>query len=149
MVPLKDRGTAPPVRPAADRTAFTHSLPRAPQSARVARGLVSSALRAWGADAVEDTAWLVVTELVSNAVVHTGVGSVRLTVTRRDERCVRIAVADRSRRVPRSFVADPGDESGRGLSIVAALCGGRWGVDRLSRGKCVWAELPAAAERPR
>ncbi|MCM2388583.1 ATP-binding protein [Streptomyces albipurpureus] len=129
---------------ATGRTVYTESLRRAPESVRSARRLVSSALRAWGLERLEDTAWIVVTELMSNAVVHARLSTVRVTVTRRDQCVVRIAVVDRSRRVPQSQAADLDDESGRGLAIVAALCSGRWGAVPLRRGKCVWAEVELA-----
>lgn len=137
--------TDPPViwSAAVGRPAYAQSLRRAPGSVRAARCLVSAALRAWGLEELEDTAWVVVTELMSNAVVHARLRTVRVTVTRLDESVVRVAVVDRSRKVPRSKAADTHDESGRGLAMVAALCGGRWGVDPLPWGKRVWADVEA------
>lgn len=144
--PCRGATTSAPVIEATvvGRTVYTESLRRAPESVRSARRLVSSALRVWGLEQLEDTAWIVVTELMSNAVVHARLSTVRVTVTRRGERVVRIAVVDRSRRVPQSQAPDLDDESGRGLAIVAALCSGRWGVTPLRRGKCVWADVELA-----
>ncbi|WP_329018382.1 ATP-binding protein [Streptomyces sp. NBC_00690] len=135
--------TDPPVieSAAVGRPAYSQSLRRAPESVRAARRLVSSALRAWGLEELEDAAWVVVSELMSNAVVHARLRTVRVTVTRLDECVVRVAVVDRSRQVPRSKTADVDDESGRGLAMVAALSCGRWGVDPLRWGKRVWADL--------
>ncbi|MEU0991472.1 ATP-binding protein [Streptomyces sp. NPDC005953] len=137
--------TDPPViwSAAVGRSAYAQSLRRAPESVRAARRLVSAALRAWGLEELEDTAWVVVSELMSNAVVHARLRTVRVTVTLLDEGVVRVAVVDRSRQVPRVKAADVDDESGRGLAMVAALSCGRWGVDPLRWGKRVWADLEA------
>jgi hypothetical protein len=45
---------------------------------------------------------------------------------------------------PRLAEAGPGDESGRGLRLVAALSQ-RWGVDALGWGKRTWADLAVVA----
>jgi hypothetical protein len=51
-----------------------------------------------------------------------------------------IAVWDRNAAPPVLRQSAPDGESGRGLSIVAALCK-RWDYFLLDGGKCVWAEL--------
>ncbi|XXZ51732.1 ATP-binding protein [Streptomyces cavourensis] len=121
--------------------AYTETLPRSAESARLARRLVRLALDKWGLDGVKDAAELVVSELLTNAVRHAPRSSVRVTVTRLGEERVRVSVVDLSKERPAARVADADQESGQGLEIVEALSGGRWGVDPLPWGKRVWATL--------
>lgn len=94
----------------------------------------------WVQDLV-DRAVLVVSELVTNAVVHTK-GPLRLRLEWRQER-LSVAVADRLPRLLR-LAGEPGDletEGGRGLLIVDQLAS-RWGVQhRAEGGKVIWCEL--------
>lgn len=116
-------------------------LPCAPDSAVRARHVVADACRRWGRTELRDSAELVATELVANAIRHAHT-SVRLTV-----RCtalgLQVEVVDDSPRMPQR--RDPGlfDESGRGLWLVDAIAA-RWGVERERPGKRVWAEIAAA-----
>jgi anti-sigma regulatory factor (Ser/Thr protein kinase) len=82
---------------------------------------------------------LVVSELASNAVLHAGT-PFTVRVWRGPDR-VRVEVMDRSDRLPAPRDHDPTAVSGRGLAIVGTLAD-RWGVEVVSGGKCVWAELP-------
>ncbi|MFF6996428.1 ATP-binding protein [Streptomyces sp. NPDC008313] len=92
-----------------------------------------------------DSAVLVTDELFANAVGHGSAGpddTVTLTVEC-SGRVLRVTVADRSPVRPRSRTADPAEESGRGLAIVAALADD-WGVgppDTGVTGKRVWFTL--------
>jgi anti-sigma regulatory factor (Ser/Thr protein kinase) len=97
-----------------------------------------------------DGVCLVVSELVTNAVLHAGR---RLTLSvGLDERDkgVRIEVGDPSPApvVPRSYSEDSG--TGRGLILVEALSD-RWGVDAISggAGKTVWAEMNPQLPAPK
>ncbi|HEV7712134.1 MAG TPA: ATP-binding protein [Asanoa sp.] len=105
-----------------------------------ARGAVRDALDRWKLAHLADDALLVTTELVQNALRHTGAGGV--LVVRRSAGTLRIEVADGSREQPMVKPADPTRVGGRGLSIVAAVARA-WGT--LSQtgqaGKIVWAEL--------
>jgi hypothetical protein len=130
----------------AGKPAYSVTLPRTAGSARDARCLVSSVLGCWGLGEIEDVAWLVVTELVSNAVVHARRESIRVTVRRQDLLLVRLAVTDFSRVLPQARQVTGQDESGRGLAMVAAVTGGRWGAEQLTWGKTVWAELAATGK---
>lgn len=121
--------------------AYTRSLPRTAESARAARDLVAGALAAWGLTELTDSAALVTAELMSNAVKHARYDAVRVSVARRGQAGVRITVTDRSRVLPKRGDAEDVDECGRGLAIVAALTGDRWGAEPVSWGKHVWAEL--------
>ncbi|MGW4359598.1 ATP-binding protein [Streptomyces californicus] len=121
--------------------AYTETLPRVAVSARSARRLVRLALDVWGLPGVQDAAELVVSELVTNAVLHAHSDRVRVSVTRIGAEQVRVAVADLSKDRPAARAAGDEQETGRGLGIVDALSGGRWGVDALPCGKRVWATL--------
>lgn len=113
-----------------------------PSSTREARQLVLAALEASSLDAAAPTAELVVSELVTNAVLHARTPiEVRLTVR---PGLVRIEVHDGTARRPtRRYFSDEAT-SGRGLRLVEELCDA-WGVEVDGAGKTVWAELSTTA----
>jgi anti-sigma regulatory factor (Ser/Thr protein kinase) len=131
------------------RREYWFGLPALRTSARSARDTVRDRLRVWkvpgdtSCDAV-----LLVSELTTNAVLHTGSGHVLcgLTLTG-DERRLRIELHDEGRTPlrPPEFRAGPDEEGGRGLFLVQQLAD-RWGSARSMRaeGKVVWAELTAS-----
>ncbi|MFF4105351.1 ATP-binding protein [Streptomyces sp. NPDC001903] len=91
-----------------------------------------------------EVAELLITELVTNALVHTDQGaevSARLAADR-----LRVEVRDYASRRPRPYVptADDGTH-GRGLMLVQSLADA-WGVDApvQAGGKVVWFELAGA-----
>ena len=89
-----------------------------------------------------DTAVLLATELVTNAVEH-GRGSAYLDAAVQD-RAIRLEVSDSSTVVPQPNTAvSELDERGRGLLLIEALAS-RWGVLPRSDGKTVWCELDIA-----
>jgi anti-sigma regulatory factor (Ser/Thr protein kinase) len=103
-----------------------------------ARHFVAETLRRSGDDRLVDDAALLVTELATNAVVHTP-SEFTVTVSRSPD-AVRISVRDASAVRPTRRSASPVAGSGRGLAIVAAVSS-RWDVEPLGFGKVVWAEL--------
>ncbi|OKJ34944.1 hypothetical protein AMK24_21375 [Streptomyces sp. CB02366] len=90
---------------------------------------------------------LLISELTTNAVLHTGTGQVLcgLTLTG-DGKRLRIELHDEDSAPvrPPEREAGPDDESGRGLLLVRQLAES-WGSTRSTRagGKVVWAELTA------
>ncbi|MDI5968347.1 ATP-binding protein [Streptomyces sp. SL13] len=110
-----------------------------PESASTARRLTLAKLRAWGLGPLSDTCELLVSELVGNAVRHTGAQTFGLTMERR-RGWVRVEVRDPSRALPCVLPVQDLDVSGRGLMLVDKLSD-RWGVDLLPRGKTAWFEL--------
>jgi anti-sigma regulatory factor (Ser/Thr protein kinase) len=118
------------------------SLPPTPESASVARWLVHDLLSETVEPDARDTAALLTTELVSNAIRHTR-DELVLTVHLAGGR-LRVGVADSSHRRPQLVQAGGRDTSGRGLHLVDALAD-EWGVDPDDRGlgKTVWFELAA------
>lgn len=125
-------------------SAFAENLERLPESAARARCLVADALGTWGLSQLVDDALLVVTELVSNAVVHASGPGIRVSVVRLAGRRVRVSVTDRDRNRPQPRPFDVERERGRGLLLIEAMsC--RWDVKLLPGGKAVWAELEASS----
>ncbi|MBA0049875.1 hypothetical protein E0L36_02875 [Streptomyces sp. AJS327] len=117
-------------------------LPGAAGSASVARGLVRSALAAWEVGApTRDTMVLLVSELVTNAVVHAGT-SVRLEC-RHEGDALLATVSDR---YPGRTVAVRDDGRGRGLRLVRALSD-EWGSSYRRDRKTVWFRLALASAR--
>jgi serine/threonine-protein kinase RsbW len=119
---------------------------RHPRCVGLARTELRKALADWGLMSVEDPAVMVLSELLTNAVVHarTSPGREIQTCFRRQKSDgVRIAVDDTYEGRPVRRAQDA--ESGRGLVLVAELSD-VWGVsDRGGPGKSVWAVLTAPA----
>jgi DNA-binding NarL/FixJ family response regulator len=107
---------------------------------REARAVVRDLLQRWGFRDLVDEATLIVSELVANAVEHTG--SLCAMVVNRTEGSIRIEVRDEAPHA-RVLQRHPGSafaERGRGLMIVSALAT-EWGVDADERSKSVWVQL--------
>ncbi|CAJ65038.1 MULTISPECIES: SpoIIE family protein phosphatase [Frankia] len=137
------------------------TLPPTPDSPRSARRFLLETLRGRLDDDLLDSALLLVTELVTNVVVHAGTAA---TVDVRQEGDgVRVGVADRHPvrigmarvkkvDVPRPPSAFPEEadfgidglrEDGRGLALVDALATS-WGTEHRPGGKTVWFRLGSA-----
>lgn len=116
-------------------------LPSRPESAATARRLTQCVvLRQWALSAqTAEHAVLLVSELVGNAVRHTGARVFGLRMMRR-RGWIRIEVRDPSRGLPCLMPVQEMDVSGRGLFLVDKLSD-RWGVDLLPRGKTTWFEM--------
>jgi anti-sigma regulatory factor (Ser/Thr protein kinase) len=116
-------------------------LPSRPESAATARRLAQVVvLRQWGlTPKMTEDAVLLVSELVGNAVRHTGARVFGLRMRRR-RGWIRIEVRDPSRGLPCLMPVHELDISGRGLFLVDKLSD-RWGVDLLPRGKTTWFEM--------
>ncbi|SCK07714.1 ATP-binding protein [Streptomyces sp. WMMB 322] len=97
-------------------------------------------------DARAETLLLLVSELVTNAVVHAGTPSVlrMLLPGRQAAGAVRVEVADLSNCPPRQRHAEGDDTNGRGLELVSGLAD-RWGWQREGFGKRIWCELDQSA----
>lgn len=119
-------------------------LPSRPESAATARRLTQVVvLRHWGlSPKMTEDAVLLVSELVGNAVRHTGARVFGLRMRRR-RGWIRIEVRDPSRGLPCLMPVQEMDLSGRGLFLVDKLSD-RWGVDLLPRGKTTWFEMRVA-----
>lgn len=85
-----------------------------------------------------DTACLLTSELVSNAVLHAG-APVELVVDL-DRLRLAVEVIDCSDAQPRPTEAQMFDTGGRGLALVEQLADS-WGVTQVAPGKSVWFAL--------
>lgn len=113
-----------------------------------ARGVLLETLAEWGVDEIADSAVLVLSELLTNAVRHARVPAGREIETRfrLTGDAVRIEVHDSSDDQPVRGLADVESLDGRGLWLVETLADS-WDVaPREGVGKVVWAEfrLPGA-----
>lgn len=127
--------------PDAGREDVATDLPPELRSVGHARRFLRGVLAGWDVD--EETvadAELVTSELVANAVTHTGTRAELLITREADRRLLRISVGDSSTRHPAPRDAAPDALGGRGLGIVDALAEA-WGVADHGDGKVVWAEL--------
>jgi anti-sigma regulatory factor (Ser/Thr protein kinase) len=106
--------------------------------------LAGSGIRA--DEPLAETLVLLVSELVTNAVVHTGRSAVlRLVLPgavteETEEATVRLEVDDASDRAPVPRCAGGEATGGRGLALVDGLAD-RWGWSREGTGKRIWCEL--------
>jgi serine phosphatase RsbU (regulator of sigma subunit)/anti-sigma regulatory factor (Ser/Thr protein kinase) len=108
------------------------------RSVAKARAFAREMLETWDAGDLADSVVLLVSELVTNAVVHAGT-TARLEL-RLDTQSVRVEVEDlHPRRVLPMVVDEPPEEAedGRGLLITFSLASA-WGVDYTSASKRVW-----------
>ncbi|WP_420803263.1 SpoIIE family protein phosphatase [Streptomyces spiramyceticus] len=119
---------------------------RLPDAVAHARRFTSRTLRTWNVAEQRDAALLIVSELVTNALVHTK-GQVRLDLTLAGGR-LRVAVSDSSPRTPvKPAIVDWDATGGRGILLVEAVSAS-YGSVPLSGGKQVWAETPLPPSAP-
>lgn len=114
------------------------TTPRAPASAR---RFIRSALAGIEADRCSD-AELVVSELVTNVVVHTTCSHLLVTLTLWDT-SLRIAVADCDTSPVLRRAPGESELGGRGLCVLDEIAE-RWSTETTDDGKVVWAVLRTA-----
>ena len=134
---------SPRVRPRAAQRARLNlqvTLPTDDGAVRLARRVTRDVLARWRLDHVQDTAVLLVSELVTNAVRHARDTYAIALDLEIGATWLRIEVQDADPRWPKPRIPDRLDESGFGLVLVDALAG-NWGVRQTATGKAVWAEL--------
>ncbi|MGP3967638.1 ATP-binding protein [Streptomyces sp. 6N223] len=153
-------GTTPlplprPARSPAHPPAERFTLPAQADSVAIARRIVARWLRVWGVpEEPRETARLVVSELFTNAVLHTDSGQVVCRIEASGGR-LRLEVADQGLGLDETpeecgipgKAEDVEAENGRGLMLVDALTES-WGVITADRraGCTVWAEIEAEYE---
>ncbi|MFG1946831.1 ATP-binding protein [Nonomuraea sp. NPDC048826] len=107
-------------------------------SISLARQATRDALAEWGYRGRGEDVLLVVSELVTNALVHASGGpTLRLTG---GSGHIRVEVGDCGEGEPEPRAPGPAD--GWGLHVIAKLCTS-WGTSRHEGGKVVWCELAA------
>lgn len=115
------------------------ALPPEPTSPREARERAARELEGWGDPEARHAVVLLISELVTNAVVHAR-STVTIDLAVIDDGPVHVNVHDESpvRPTPRHHVADrPG---GRGMYLLESLAA-RWGVEESRTGKSIWFEV--------
>ncbi|MFF4354137.1 ATP-binding protein [Streptomyces sp. NPDC001530] len=130
---------------AAAERRFRFELAAHPGSVAQARRLARTRLSGWAVcEDTCDTAALVISELVTNAIVHAAGERVMCELHDRDD-ALRIAVRDQgcAPGEPHPSPQRPEEEHGRGLLLVAAVSRA-WGVQDTGPGLLVWAELERA-----
>ncbi|MGW1022577.1 ATP-binding protein [Streptomyces sp. NPDC002577] len=129
---------------------FGFELAVHPRSAGQARQLTRARLTGWsvGEDTCE-TAVLVISELVTNALVHTASRMI-VCALHDDGRRLRISVRDEgcTPGEPHPSPQRPEEEHGRGLLLVEALSSA-WGTQEAGSGLLVWADLPRPVDETR
>lgn len=126
--------------------AWQMALPFNGQAPSLARQATREVLAGWRATHMEETAILLVSELVTNSVRHActqgSMLALRLEIV---QTSLRIEIHDGDPRWPKPATMTGLDESGFGLVLVDALAD-KWGVCDTATGKAVWAELDARRE---
>ena len=149
----------------------TFDVPSEPRSVPATREFCRATLTVWNVTELIDDAVLVLSELVTNGLLHAG-PPLRVTVSI-DAAALELAVSDGSPSPPtvrpqrddldddlKVLSADAGNDAivddrdprldvgaagsvvgGRGMQLVASLSG-EWGVDPSAPGKSVWARMP-------
>ncbi|MFH8385388.1 ATP-binding protein [Kitasatospora sp. NPDC018058] len=131
----------------------TTTLAGTPKGAAICRRIARRQLAVWGLHSTHTesfySALLIVAELAANAITHGRVPGrgfeLHLTITTTAHRgtTLRIEISDpRGDKLPAlPTVHAPNAQSGRGLTLIDALCD-RWGtIPRHPNSKTVWAEL--------
>ncbi|MFJ4848937.1 SpoIIE family protein phosphatase [Streptomyces sp. NPDC088733] len=110
------------------------------EAAPRARAFAQGVLTSWRFPVeLVDLGVLAASELVANSLQH-GVPPMRLRLRRTDRRLI-IEVTDGDDHLPRRRRAEPVDEAGRGISIIATIASA-WGSRRTpGGGKAVWCEF--------
>lgn len=115
------------------------SFPAEAGAVRTARTLVRDTLHEWGMQTITDVTVLLVSELVTNSLRYAS-GPIGVRMYSRAGGALLVEVSDPLPDPPRERDAQPDDEGGRGLQLVA-LASRRWGTRQGGSGKTVWFEL--------
>ncbi|MFE7037462.1 SpoIIE family protein phosphatase [Streptomyces sp. NPDC057621] len=136
-----DPDTVPTVRAAVRRTMLTIAQAE-PQKVALARQQLREFLHDWPSVDQVDSAVLLVSEMVTNVLVHTDADALLVAemTGAAGARRIRIQVTDGSDDLPHR--RHPGElaSSGRGL-VLTELLADAWGVDPRGEGKSIWFEL--------
>jgi serine/threonine-protein kinase RsbW len=115
-------------------------LPVSEHSVRLARRVARTVLAAWQLPDTQDTAILLLSELVMNAIQHAQATDTIEVDLHAAGSCLRIEIASQDPRWPQPRTPDQSGESGFGFLLLDALSS-RWGVRQTAAGTAVWAEL--------
>ncbi|MEU9405142.1 ATP-binding protein [Streptomyces sp. NPDC048281] len=125
-------------------------VPETASRVRTMRQITADRLGSHGLKSLIDAAQLVVSELVANAMIHSGAAEVQVVMFTR-QGCLNIVVIDGMQ--GEATLTPPGmtSESGRGLHLVQAITaeyGGDWGTS--DGGAQTWCRFPviSLSEQP-
>jgi anti-sigma regulatory factor (Ser/Thr protein kinase) len=134
-------GGAAAVRPEVRRSLLTVAQAE-PERISVARQQLRELLHDWTSPDQVDSAVLLLSEMLTNVLVHTDTDALLLAEVSGDkgERRMRVEVTDAGDDLPHK--RRPGElaSSGRGLVLIELLADA-WGVDPRGQGKSIWFEL--------
>ncbi|MEU1091217.1 SpoIIE family protein phosphatase [Streptomyces sp. NPDC005576] len=118
-----------------------------PERIAIARQLLRELLHDWADAEQVDSAVLMLSEMVTNVLVHTDGNALMVAeVTgEQGERRLRVEVADGSDELPHKRRPGEMASSGRGLVLMEMLAD-TWGVDPRGEGKSIWFELYESSE---
>ncbi|MFF8906155.1 SpoIIE family protein phosphatase [Streptomyces olivaceoviridis] len=137
----RERGGTVAVRPAVRRTLLSVAQDE-PERIAEARQHLRGLLHDWASAEQVDSAVLLVSEMVTNVLVHTDADALLLAEVMGEGagRRLRVEVFDTGDDLPHK--RRPGElaSSGRGLMLIELLADG-WGVDPRGEGKSIWFEL--------
>ncbi|GLW50538.1 magnesium or manganese-dependent protein phosphatase [Streptomyces sp. NBRC 14336] len=142
--------TVTAARPLVRRTVLTVAQDE-PERVAVARHQLRELLHDWECEEQVDSAVLLLSETLTNVLVHTDADALLLAEVHHGlgRRRMRVEVTDTSDDLPHR--RSPGElaSSGRGLMLIELLAD-TWGVDPRGEGKSIWFELvePAQDEEP-
>ncbi|MEV4335110.1 SpoIIE family protein phosphatase [Streptomyces sp. NPDC049597] len=141
---------AQPARRPTRRTAMSVAQAQ-PERIAAARQQVRQLLHDWSDEEQVDSAVLIVSEMITNVLVHTdGNALLAAEVAHREKgRRLRVEVTDPSDELPHKRRPGEMASSGRGLVLMEVLADA-WGVDPRGEGKSIWFELyePPPGEGP-
>ncbi|MFI1364046.1 ATP-binding SpoIIE family protein phosphatase [Streptomyces griseochromogenes] len=115
-----------------------------PREVARSRRLVRDRLLDWNLPHAVETAQLLVSEVVTNAVRHGGGDRIGLRLVRTD--ALLCEVTDEEPGLPAMLGAGPADETGRGLRVVSRLAR-EWGASATGHHKTVWFEQALTGRR--
>jgi anti-sigma regulatory factor (Ser/Thr protein kinase) len=141
-MPAKNDTVPTPSRPASGPLVRSAPFVHSRASVRRARLFATQTLADWSALVDADDVRVCVSEMCTNALLHGGrPGRLFLVRLSLSETALVVEVHDAGSAAPQPRSAAEGDESGRGLLVVAALSD-RWGMrSRDGIGKLVYAEF--------
>lgn len=129
------------LRPTVRRTVLSVAQAE-PERVAVARQQLRELLHDWASEDQVDSAVLLLSETLTNVLVHTDADALLLAEVRGEpgDRRVRVEVTDTSDDLPHR--RSPGElaSSGRGLMLIELLAQA-WGVDPRGEGKSIWFEF--------
>ena len=126
------------------------TLPATGRAPGLAREATRDALSTWQVAHLEETALLLVSELVTNVVRHARARVLAMALWLEPEGAsLLIEVHDADPHEPRPRTPGRLEEGGFGFVLIEALAG-KWGARQTESGKAVWVELDAreAANHP-